>query len=213
VDREAIAVPGVCWPWNVTNHPRRAAAGAAVAVRRSRPHPVRVGELIAERVTARAAQAAVGASTIPVAGSAIWLALASDHVERPAATAMYRSYLAVAPMLIGLYWWRRRPASRFGPLLVAFGIVRGSCLGSPRIGRWRLISAFWPRGPGTLLTFYLFLAFPSGRLESLADRLLMGAWAVVLGGFFLPWALGSPVIAGGGPLSTCVPAWVPRRPR
>jgi signal transduction histidine kinase len=34
----------------------------------------------------------------------------------------------------------------------------------------------------------------------------MASWAVVLAGFFLPWALGSPVIAGGGPLSACVPA-------
>jgi hypothetical protein len=55
----------------------------------------------------------------------------------------------------------------------------------------------------TFLTFYLFLAFPSGRLETTVERLLMGGWAVVLLAFFLPWALGSPVIAGGGPLSTC----------
>ena len=26
-------------------------------------------------------------------------------------------------MAIGVYWWRRRPAGRFGPLLVGFGIL------------------------------------------------------------------------------------------
>jgi signal transduction histidine kinase len=179
---------------------------ARQAHRGRRRRPVRGAPFTADRVTARAAQAAVAASIIPVAASAIWLALASDHVERPAATALYRSYLAVAPMLIGLFWWRRRPVSRFGPVLVAFGIVTW-------VVSWE--SSDWPlafdlgvlaEGPFTFLTFYLFLAFPSGRLERVADRLLMGAWAVVLGGFFLPWALGSPVIAGGGPLSTCVPA-------
>ena len=154
----------------------------------------------------RTLQVAVAIAIVPVAASAIWLAITSDHVERAEATALYRSYLAIAPMLIGLYWWRRRPASRFGPLLIVFGITAW-------IVSWQ--SSDWPlafdlavlaEAPATILTFYLFLAFPGGRLESVADRLLIGAWTVAAFGFFLPWALGSPVIAGGGPLSTCVPA-------
>jgi signal transduction histidine kinase len=157
-------------------------------------------------ISARAAQNALALATVPVGGSAIWLAVASDHLERPAATALYRCYLAIVPMLVGLYWWRRRPVSRFGPLLIVFGVLAW-------VISWQ--SSDWPpafdlgvlaEGPMTFLTFYLFIAFPSGRLEARADRLLMAAWAVVLGGFFLPWALGSPVIAGGGPLSGCVPA-------
>ena len=143
---------------------------------------------------------------VPAAALAVWLASASDHLERPAATALYRSYLAAAPMLVGLYWWKRRPASRFGPVLIVFGITAW-------VVSWQ--SSDWPpafdlgvlaEAPATVLTFYLFLAFPSGRLETVADRALVGAWTVVMFGFFLPWALGSPVIAGAGPLSTCVPA-------
>jgi signal transduction histidine kinase len=166
----------------------------------------RVGERISERVTVGAAQTIVMASIIPVSASAIWLALTSGHVEHPVATALYYSYLAVAPMLIGLYWWRRRPASLFGPLLVAFGIV--AWVVSWQSANWPLVFDLGVLGdaPLTFLTFYLLLAFPSGRLESVADRFLMGGWAVVLGGFFLPWALGSPVIEGGGPLAACVPA-------
>jgi signal transduction histidine kinase len=161
---------------------------------------------LAGRVTAHMLQVAVAIAIIPVAASAIWLAVTSDHLERPTATALYRTYLAVAPMLVGLYWWRRRPASRFGPLLILFGITAWAV-------SWQ--SSDWPllfdlgvlaEGPATVLTFYLFLAFPSGRLETAADRLLIGAWTVVVLGFFLPWALGSPVIAGGGPLSGCIPA-------
>jgi signal transduction histidine kinase len=157
-------------------------------------------------VSARRPLAALATATVPVGASAIWLAATSDHLEHPVATALYRCYLAVAPMLVGLYWCRRRPASRFGPLLIAFGVVAWAI-------SWQ--SSDWPlafdlgvlaEGPLTFLTFYLFIAFPSGRLETTADRLLMAAWAVVLLCFFLPWALGSPVIAGGGPLSGCVPA-------
>lgn len=155
---------------------------------------------------ARAPEFVVAVAIVPVCASAIWLAVTSEHVERPAATALYRSYVAVVPMLIGLYWWRRRPASRFGPFLVMFGITAW-------VVSWQ--SSDWPpafdlgvlaEAPYTILTFYLFLAFPSGRLETVADRVLIGGWAVVLFGFFVPWALGSPVIAGGGPLSGCVPA-------
>src|SRR4051794_18080633 len=141
-----------------------------------------------------------------MAASALLLALTSDHLERPTATALYRAYLTAAPMLIGLYWWRRRAASRFGPLLIAFGVVAW-------VVSWQ--SSDWPlafdlgvlaEAPYTILTFWLFLAFPSGRLETRAGRLLIAGWTVGALGFFVPWALGSPVIAGGGPLSTCVPA-------
>jgi signal transduction histidine kinase len=161
---------------------------------------------VAGWVGGRAVRTIVAAAILPIAVSVVWLAAASDHVEHPAATAVYRTYLAVAPLLIGVYWWHRRPSSRFGPVLIAFGIASW-------VMSWQ--SSDWPlafdlgvlaEAPFTFLTFYLFLAFPSGHLETRADRLLMGAWLVVLCGFFLPWALGSPVIAGGGPLSTCVPA-------
>jgi signal transduction histidine kinase len=154
-------------------------------------------------------QLIVALAIVPVGVSAIWLAAASEHLEHPVATALYRCYLAVVPMLIGLYWWRRRPASRFGPLLIGFGLVMWvvSWQSSDRALAFDL--GVLAEAPMTFLTFYLFLAFPSGRLETTAERLLMGGWAVVLLAFFLPWALGSPVIAGGGPLSTCVPGCPP----
>ncbi|HVW16857.1 MAG TPA: hypothetical protein VHB30_01285, partial [Solirubrobacteraceae bacterium] len=44
------------------------------------------------------------------------LALGSGHVEHRVAAALVLSYDCAAPMLVGLVWLRRRPASRFGPL-------------------------------------------------------------------------------------------------
>jgi signal transduction histidine kinase len=159
-----------------------------------------------EGATTRRLQVAVAVAIIPAVVSAIWLAASSDHLERPAATALYRAYLAASPMVIGLLWWRRRPASRFGPLLIVFGVVAW-------VVSWQ--SSDWPlafvvgvlaEAPATILTFALFLAFPSGRLQTFTDKAVVAAWTVIMVGFFLPWALGSAVIAGGGPLSTCVPA-------
>ena len=56
-----------------------------------------------------------------------------------------------------------------------------------------------------VLTFYLFLAFPSGRLQTLGNRLLVAA-SVAPALFFVPWALLTPAIAGGSALSGCRPA-------
>ena len=44
-----------------------------------------------------------------------------------------------------------------------------------------------------------------GRLEPAAARWLMAALGLGILVFFLPWALFSPVIAGGGPLTRCAP--------
>jgi signal transduction histidine kinase len=161
--------------------------------------------LFGAHLSARAAQRAVAAAIVPMVAVTVWLALASEHLERPVASALYWSYLTAAPMMIGLYWWVRRPASRFGPLLVGFGILAW-------IVSWE--SSDWPlafdlavlaEGPAFLLTFYLFLAFPVGRLEPAAARWLMAALALAVAGFFVPWALFTPVIAGGGPLTRCAP--------
>jgi signal transduction histidine kinase len=157
-------------------------------------------------VTRRTLQLAAAVAVVPMAGSAVWLALTSDHLAHPTASALYTAYLIAAPMLIGLTWWRRRPASRFGPLLIIFGLIAWvySWQSSDRallfdLGVLADAPAFW-------LTFYLFVAFPMGRAEPPAARWLMFAAALVIVAFFLPWVLLSPVIAGGGALAGCVAA-------
>ena len=113
--------------------------------------------------------------------------------------------MTAAPMAIGLFWWARRPASRFGPLLIGFGVLAW-------VVSWESSDAALPfnlgvlaEGPFFWLTVYLFLAFPMGRLEPRGARWLMLALAIAVVTFFLPWALFSPVIAGGGPLTACAP--------
>ena len=147
----------------------------------------------------------VAVAIVPMVGVTVWLALTSDHLQRPTASALYWSYLTAAPMAIGLFWWARRPASRFGPLLIVFGVLAW-------VVSWESSDASLPFNVGVLvegpifwLTFYLFLAFPMGRLEPRGARWLMLALGIAVVAFFLPWALFSPVIAGGGPLTACAP--------
>lgn len=143
------------------------------------------------------------------AASATWLAITSDHLDRSAATAMYKAYLAAAPMLVGLVWWRRRPNSRFGPLLVAFGVCGwGLALQSANApGLYALGVAF--DAPFIVLNFGLCLAFPQGRLRSTLDRVLIAVFALAIAQFFVAWYLLAPAVQGGGPLSQCVPACPP----
>jgi signal transduction histidine kinase len=61
-------------------------------------------------------------------------------------------------------------------------------------------------GAGFVLTFYLFLAFSTGHLVTLTNRLLIAAATVTALVFFVPAALLSPVLMGAGPLSDCRPA-------
>jgi signal transduction histidine kinase len=163
------------------------------------------GRLVRTRVSASTAQLVAGA-IVPMVAVTVWLGLTSDHLARPAAAAVYWGWLTVAPMAIGLCWWMRRPASSFGTLLVAFGVL--SWVVSWQASDWALAFnvGVLAEGPIFLLTFYLFLAFPMGRLEPPAARWLMGALGVVLVGFFLPWALFSPMLAGAGPLTRCAAA-------
>jgi signal transduction histidine kinase len=161
--------------------------------------------LVALGVSRTTAQTLVASAIVPMVAVTVTLALTSEHLQRPVAAALYWSYLIAASMAIGLYWWVRRPASRFGALLIAFGILvwvmswQGS--GASLVFDLGVLV----EAPGWLLTIYLFLAFPMGRVEPRAARWLMAALAVGVMAFFLPWFLFSPVVAGGGPLTRCAP--------
>lgn len=97
-----------------------------------------VGDRIGARSLLRApwattAQRLAAAAIVPMVALTVWVALASQDLERPVASALYWSYLAAVPMAIGLYWCVRRTASRFGPLLVASGVMAWMVSWGPRI--------------------------------------------------------------------------------
>ena len=109
-------------------------------------------------------QKVAAAAIVPMVAVTLAFALGGEHLQRPVAAGIYWGYIVAAFMAIGLYWWRRRPASRFGPLLVVFGILAWivSWQGSnvPLLFDLGVLA----EAPTFVLTFYLFLAFPMGRL-------------------------------------------------
>jgi hypothetical protein len=154
----------------------------------------------------RSSVTAAVATVLALTAVSVVLAATSDHVERPTATALYYGSLVATSLLVGLYWFLRRPGSTFGPLLALFGVT--VWVVSWQSSDWALAFdlGVLAEGVGLVLTFWLFLAFPSGRLGTVGNRLLVAALSVAMLAFFVPWALLTPVIAGGGPLSGCRPS-------
>ena len=107
------------------------------------------------------------------------LALRSDLVSgelgEPLVIAFLSSFLTVAYVLCGLIAWSRRPASRFGPLMVAAGVANFLTGLS-----WTTSDVPFTIGQSfdlipPVLFLHVFLAYPSGRLRSRSERILVAA--------------------------------------
>ena len=89
--------------------------------------------------------------------------------------AFLSSFLTVAYVLCGLIAWSRRPASRFGPLMVAAGVANFLTGLS-----WTTSDVPFTIGQSfdlvpPVLFLHVFLAYPSGRLRSRSERILVAA--------------------------------------
>jgi signal transduction histidine kinase len=156
-------------------------------------------------IAANARQIAVVALP-PVAVSSFLLAVTSDHLVHPSGASVYWTYLVVAPVLVGLLWWHRRPASRLGPLLVALGYMSWpiSWQGSdvPLVYSLGVVGI----APLIAMSLYLCLAFSTGRLRHASDRRLLATLVFVLALFYGASLLLSPTLFGEGPLVECAAA-------
>jgi signal transduction histidine kinase len=109
--------------------------------------------------------------------------------EGAALAGLARASMVAVPIGVGLYAWHHRPADPFGRLLVAagFGCFLTTLAESSdellySIGR----VAAWVVEIGLV---WLILAFPSGRLTTRVDRLLLWAAVALLAVLYLPTAL------------------------
>ena len=142
----------------------------------------------------------------PVAVSSFLLGVTSEHLVHPRGASLYWTYLVVAPVVVGLLWWHRRPASRLGPLLVALGYMSWpiSWQGSdvPLIYSLGVVGI----APLIAMSLYLCLAFSTGRLQHAADRRLLATLVFVLALFYGASLLLSSTLFGEGPLVDCAAA-------
>src|SRR4029078_9370988 len=74
---------------------------------------------------------------------------------------------------VGLYWIRRRPRSRFGPMLIALGFVGAVYVLQSSTNSWLFGMAFVCENVIYLATLVLILAFPTGRLDGAVPKLIV----------------------------------------
>lgn len=126
------------------------------------------------------------------AALAFWLTLRAGFLAHPGWLAVQKADFILGPIGVGLYWHHRRPHNRLGLLLIAYGVV---CI--PYV--LESVSSPWLFTTGTMaeaaiipLSITLVIAFPSGRLDGLPERLII---AGALLGYTLPylvWLVTSP---------------------
>lgn len=135
------------------------------------------------------APAAIGAVGLGLTAAAAAITAANVEGEGSGLAAAARASMVAVPVAVGLYACHQRPAERFGRLLVAAGLASflatlaesadAVLYSVGRVSGWvLLIGLIW-----------LMLTFPSGRLTTRADRLLVGASAAILVLLYLPTAL------------------------
>ena len=151
------------------------------------------------------AEVARGALLVAVlaAAGAVALTLASDHVRYPWGDALFLADNIAGFAAAGAYWIVRRPASRLGPALLAAAATWALVALQSADGSLVFSLAVVADWPLTVATFYVLLAFPSGRLTGWLDRATIVLTFAVLAAFFLPYVLLSPVTTGGHPLAEC----------
>jgi hypothetical protein len=66
---------------------------------------------------------AVAAAAVVAAGATFWITLDAEFLAYPGWLAVQKADFILGPVLTGLYWLHRRPQSRFGWVLIAFGFV------------------------------------------------------------------------------------------
>ena len=139
--------------------------------------------------------AGVAAAT---AAATVWVSATSDVLASPEAAPL-RGFIVFTWMLVGLRTWERRPASRFGPLLIFCGLLYSLTTLSAIDAAvpFTLGALMWP--VVVVAVSYTALAFPTGRLtRHISSRLVaaMAAGSAVMWGLLLLGAASVPTVAG-----------------
>jgi signal transduction histidine kinase len=136
------------------------------------------------------------------AAVAFWVTLDAGFLAYPGWLAVQKADFILGPIGVGLYWMNRRPGNRLGLLLVVLGL-----LGIPYILESSSNSTLFAIGivaedPIYVMAYVVILAFPSGRLEGLPERLVL-ALLVIFTFLVLVVTLTASHLAPGLSISGC----------
>ena len=132
---------------------------------------------------------AAAATAIVLSGASAAVTLQASASEHALLEAVARATMVGTPIAVGAFACRLPHFRRFGGLLIAGGVAcfLASLSESPN-GALYSVGRVWVWVVEVLL-LYAVLAFPTGRLSGRADRLLVGALALVAVVLYLPTAL------------------------
>jgi len=129
----------------------------------------------------------IASAGFAAAGCSLVLALKNDVIGRdvgePLVIALLSVWVTVSYILCGLLAWWHRPASRFGPLMIAAGFA--NFLASLA---WAANDVVFTFGQALdllppVLFLHVFLAFPTGRLQGRFEcALVLTAYVTAIGG-------------------------------
>jgi signal transduction histidine kinase len=103
----------------------------------------------------------------------LWVTLSADFLSYPGWLAVQKADFILGPVLAGLYWYRRRPQSRFGPMLIGFGFLGALYILQSSSNSWLFSIGLLAETAIGIATRVLILAFPTGRLDRPAKVILV----------------------------------------
>jgi signal transduction histidine kinase len=118
-------------------------------------------------------QVAVLVAAFAASGVALWVTLSADFLRYPGWLAVQKADFILGPVLTGVYWCRRRPQSRFGPMLIAFGFLGALYVLQSASNSWLFSMGLLAETAIGLATRVLILTFPTGRLDRPAAVILI----------------------------------------
>jgi signal transduction histidine kinase len=148
-------------------------------------------------------QVLVGAAAVLAAIAAVWMTLEADFLRHPGWLAAQKADWILGPVFVGLYWLRRRPQSRFGPLLIVLGFFGAVYVLQSSGNSWLFGIGLEMENLIYLATLLVILTFPTGRVEGWAAKLilLVAVVAIVVPATLLLLVL--PEVAPGASISGC----------
>ena len=148
-------------------------------------------------------EVAVAGAAVAAAAVAVAVTLSADFLAYPGWLAVQKADFILGPVFVGLYWLRRRPQSRFGPILIVVGFVGALYALQSSSNKWAFSAGLlWEDAVG-LAAYVLLLTFPTGRLDGLAARLILLAHVVFATMPAIVSDLLLPQVGAGASISGC----------
>jgi signal transduction histidine kinase len=148
-------------------------------------------------------EAVLATAAVAAAVVAMWVTLRADFLAYPGWLAVQKADMILGPVLVGLYWLRRRPLSRFGPLLIVVGFLNVPYILQSSAEPWAFSVGVACEGLLFVTTLALILAFPTGRLDGRIERLILAVALVDLVIQTVGVLMLAPQIAAGATISSC----------